>query len=147
MKRYYSAYTITISHHSPALFFFRSQCTHLRNCLGAHARTDRRHSRLRLGGRSGCLYGRHSNRLVSEEGCRPCKTPSMVFAFCETGIGIFGIFSTSLLHSVQHFCAILPLLPGLLTIIAIVAMIFPTMLMGATFPLVSQRLCERYNAV
>ena len=66
------------------------------------------------------------------------KRPLLVFALCETGIGLFGIFSPPLLHFVQQFCAIVPLPSGLLTIIAVIVMIFATMLMGATFPLISR---------
>jgi spermidine synthase len=66
--------------------------------------------------------------------------PLLVFALCEAGIGLSGIASPSIVHCIQQFCAALPLLPGMQTIAAVMVLIVPTMLMGATFPVVSRAL-------
>jgi spermidine synthase len=68
------------------------------------------------------------------------KRPLRTFALCEAGIGLFGIASPCTLHYLQQFCAALPLLPGMQTALAVMVLVFPTMLMGATFPLVSRAL-------
>ena len=68
------------------------------------------------------------------------RRPLQLFALCEAGIGLFGAVSPSILHWAQQFCAALPLLPGVQTIAAVMLLIFPTMLMGATFPVVSRAL-------
>ena len=66
------------------------------------------------------------------------KRPLLIFALCEFGIGLYGIASPSLFHLIQHFCVILPPWAVLQAFIAVVALFVPTMLMGATFPLVSR---------
>lgn len=66
------------------------------------------------------------------------KRPLIVFIMCEVGIGLFGLVSPTVLHMMQQVCAWLPVVPGLQIIIAVVALIIPTMLMGATFPLVGR---------
>jgi spermidine synthase len=74
------------------------------------------------------------------------RRPLIVFALCEASIGIFGAVSPAMLHLVQKLCAGLPLLFGTSTgaysvtrlIIAVGVLIIPTMLMGATFPIISR---------
>jgi len=77
--------------------------------------------------------------------------PRRFFALCEAGIGLFGAASPAILHLVQQLCVAVPLLPGtsavVHTIIRLViaggVLIIPTMLMGATFPVVSRALVTK----
>lgn len=67
------------------------------------------------------------------------KRPLRVFALCEGGIGLFGIASPLILHYIQQFCVTaLPALPGIQTAVSVMALVVPTMLMGATFPVVGR---------
>jgi spermidine synthase len=66
------------------------------------------------------------------------KRPLSIFTLCEFGIGLFGISSPLIFHFVQQCCIILPQQTGIQFVIAVTALIFPTMLMGATFPLISR---------
>jgi spermidine synthase len=66
------------------------------------------------------------------------KRPLLIFALCELGIGLYGVASPSIFNLIRHFCVILPPLTGLQAFIAVAALIVPTMLMGATFPMVSR---------
>jgi spermidine synthase len=68
------------------------------------------------------------------------RRPLQFFVFFEAGIGLFGAASPAILHGVQQLYAIMPFLPGMQTIIAVTVLIVPTMLMGATFPVVSRAL-------
>ncbi|MBN2188472.1 MAG: fused MFS/spermidine synthase [Chitinispirillaceae bacterium] len=75
------------------------------------------------------LGGRVADRVVR---------PVLFFALCEAGIGLFGIASPAILHCVQQFCTVLPPLPGMQTTLAVMVLIVPAMLMGATFPVVGR---------
>jgi spermidine synthase len=74
------------------------------------------------------------------------RRPLMIFALCEAGIGLFGAASPAMLHAVQTLCANLPFLSGTSTgthafariIIAVGVLLIPTMLMGATFPVINR---------
>jgi predicted membrane-bound spermidine synthase/Tfp pilus assembly protein PilF len=79
------------------------------------------------------LGGRFADRV---------SRPLLLFAVCELGIGVTGFASPSLLYGIQHLSGSMPQFPGLQIAISIMVLIIPTMLMGATFPLISRVIIE-----
>lgn len=64
---------------------------------------------------------------------RPGRSAVLLFSLVELAIGVFGFFSLPILHSVGEATLRLPpLATGVLTFLLVLA---PTMLMGATLPL------------
>jgi predicted membrane-bound spermidine synthase len=68
-----------------------------------------------------------------------------LFLFIEIGIGVFGLFSLALIKWLGAMTLHLSLFKVALVIFAILA--FPTMLMGATLPILVAYLNQRYNNI
>jgi spermidine synthase len=68
--------------------------------------------------------------------------PLLLFAVCEFGIGIAGILSPSFFYGIRQLSIVIPQFSGIQIVISIISLIIPTMLMGATFPLISRVLIE-----
>jgi spermidine synthase len=66
--------------------------------------------------------------------------PLQLLAIIELSIGVYGLLSPLLLRGMQYVCTILPPFAGIQVVVAIITLIVPTMLMGATFPLISRAL-------
>jgi hypothetical protein len=74
----------------------------------------------------------------------PRHAPALFLA-CELGIGAFGLLSIPLMHTVARFTLHGSLLTITLTIFALLAL--PTMLMGATLPILVTHLHRHYQSV
>lgn len=59
----------------------------------------------------------------------------IIFCLVELGIGVFGFFSSFLIHTVQNLFIHANL--GLLAVVTFILLIFPTFLMGMTLPLLT----------
>ncbi|AXY58036.1 MFS transporter [Acinetobacter chinensis] len=59
----------------------------------------------------------------------------IIFCLVELGIGMFGFFSSFLIHTVQNLFIHANL--GLLAVVTFILLIFPTFLMGMTLPLLT----------
>jgi hypothetical protein len=74
----------------------------------------------------------------------PRQSPAL-FLLCELGIGTFGLVSLPLIHAVARLTLHGSLFTITLTIFALLAI--PTMLMGATLPILVTHLNRRYQSV
>lgn len=75
----------------------------------------------------------------------PRRPALLLFAVAEAGIGIFGLLSLGMFHSVGRLTLALPPLgTGLVTFLLLLV---PTLLMGATLPLLTAHLVKRWGNV
>lgn len=68
-----------------------------------------------------------------------------MFGFIELSIGLFGAFSLTLFHFVQRFTAGASTVP--VAVISFALLLFPTLLMGSTLPLLTEHLVRRTDNV
>ncbi len=90
----------------------------------------------------GMAFGSFLGGWIADRWSRPLQ----LFAVCEFGIGLFGVISPSLLYGIQQLSSSMPPFPGLQIAISIMVLIFPTILMGATFPLICRVIIDDKRA-